>query len=334
MEDWVLPSPLFESISPAGPSPKLSGSLSPGINGNASEADPLSGQHQDPAVEKIAAKQGWRKHAIAADQLQRETFAPISFVVPDLIPAEGVALICSKPKMGKSWLALDLAIAVTTDQSVLGSITPGRGDVLYLALEDSKRRLQRRMTQLLKSSGGWPIGLTLATDWRRTNEGGLDDMKDWCRSIEKRRMIVVDVLAKIRPPQNGSKSVYDNDYEAISGLHRLSMELGIAIVVIHHTRKLAAEDAMDTVSGSFGLVGAADTIIVIERRSQGTILNVRGRDVESAELAVRFDENTCRWTLLGNASQVHRSDERKCVLEALAKVSRPVSPQEIMAATG
>jgi hypothetical protein len=317
------------------PSPQPSGSLSPEINGNASAADPLSGQHQEPAAKEIAAKQGWQKHAIAADQLQRETYAPISFVVPDLIPAEGVTLICSKPKMGKSWLALDLAIAVTTGRYLLGAVTPTRGDVLYLALEDSHRRLQQRMTKLLESSaGGWPPELTLAIDWRRTNEGGLDDMRDWYRSAKKPRLIVVDVLTKIRPPPKSNKSVYENDYEAISGLHRLAMELGIAIVIIHHTRKLAAEDAMDTVSGSFGLVGAADTIIVIERRSQGTILDVRGRDVDSLELAIRFDKDTCRWTLLGDAREVHRSDERTRVLNVLAAVGGPLGPREIMAATG
>ena len=91
---------------------------------------------------------------------------------------------------------------------------------------------------------------------------------------------------------------------------------------------------MDTVSGSFGLVGAADTIIVIERRSQGTVLDVRGRDVESAELAIEFNKQTCRWTLLGLAADVHQSDERAQILAALAETREPLTPKEIMVATG
>jgi hypothetical protein len=82
------------------------------------------------------------------------------------------------------------------------------------------------------------------------------------------------------------------------------------------------------------LVGAADTIIVIERRGQGTVLDVRGRDVESAELAVQFNKETCRWMVLGSAFDVHRSDERTRILAALSEVTEPLSPHEIMVAVG
>jgi hypothetical protein len=118
-----------------------------------------NGRHHSPA---------WRQDVITADRLQHEVYEPIRFVVPDLIPAEGVTLLCSKPKIGKSWLVLDLCIGCTTDRFILGEIKPVQGDVLYLALEGSRRRLQRRMTKLLPTFNGcWPNGLTLATTWRR-----------------------------------------------------------------------------------------------------------------------------------------------------------------------
>jgi RecA-family ATPase len=210
-----------------------------------------------------------------------------------------------------------------------------QGDVLYLALEDSRRRLQRRMTKLLPSfNGQWPNGLTLATTWRRVSEGGLDDIRAWHKSVESPILVAVDVLVKVRPVSKGGRSAYELDYEALAGLHKLAVELGVAIIVVHHTRKMAAEDVMDTVSGSFGLVGAADTIVVIERRGQGAVLDVRGRDVESAELAIQFNKDTCRWTLLGSAADVHRSDERARVLTVLAEAKEPLTPKEIMVATG
>ena len=135
----------------------------------------------------------------------------------------------------------------------MGEIKPTQGDVLYLALEDSRRRLQRRMAKLLPSfTGKWPSRLTLVTAWRRVSEGGLDDIRAWYKSASKPTMVVVDVLVKVRPIGKSGRSAYELDYEALAGF----------------TRKMAAEDIMDTVSGSFGLVGAADTIIVIERRSQ------------------------------------------------------------------
>ena len=109
----------------------------------------------------------------ARDELQSMEFPPIAWIVRNIIPAEGVVLLCSKPKFGKSWLAYDLCIACTTDRFTLGTIKPAQGNVLYLALEDSKRRLQRRMTKLLPTFGSaWPDKLLLKTEWRRLHEGG------------------------------------------------------------------------------------------------------------------------------------------------------------------
>jgi hypothetical protein len=97
--------------------------------------------------------------------------------------------------------------------------------------------------------------------------------------------IAIDVLKMVRPGGQDRKAAYDRDYEALVGLRELSKELGIAIIVAHHTRKTAADDLIDMVSGTLGLTGAADTIIVIERQpSGGFVLDVRGRDVEATQL--------------------------------------------------
>jgi hypothetical protein len=103
----------------------------------------------------------WQQATFTAEQLRLETFPPLSWFLPDIIPAEGVTLLCSRPKFGKSWLALDACIAATANRFTLGEIKTAQGDVLYLALEDSKRRLQRRITKLLPTfSGKWPEKLT------------------------------------------------------------------------------------------------------------------------------------------------------------------------------
>src|SRR6516162_9275314 len=123
----------------------------------------------DPALgENTAAQQpAWKVGSFSAKELQSMTFPPLYWIVPKVIPAEGVTLLCSKPKFGKSWLAYDLCIACTMDRFTLGTIKPAQGDVLYLALEDSKRRLQRRMSKLLPTGVMWPEALTLKTEWRR-----------------------------------------------------------------------------------------------------------------------------------------------------------------------
>jgi RecA-family ATPase len=221
----------------------------------------------------------WQLGSFNATQLQEMKFPPTSFLVQDIIPAEGVTLLCSKPKFGKSWLAYDLCIGCTTNRIILGEILPAQGDALYLALEDSKRRLQRRMSKLLPADTTWPTNLTLKTEWRRLHEGGLDDIRAWHAHSKgnggKPILVVIDVLAKVRKP-TGNKQLYEADYEALTGLTQLAGELALAVVVVHHTRKMASDDLMETVSGSYGISAAVDTILVLANKTSGTVLDVQG----------------------------------------------------------
>jgi hypothetical protein len=276
----------------------------------------------------------WREKAATGKDIRAMKFNPITYLVPDLIPNEGITLICAKPKVGKSWLLLDIAIAATTDRFVLGDKKPVQGDVLYLALEDSLRRIQSRMTKLLPTfTGEWPDGLVFATEWRRVDQGGLDDIREWAAETKaagrKISFIAIDVLKMVRPPSKSGQPPYEADYEAIKGLHQLAIELGVPIIIVHHTRKAEAEDLIDKVSGTFGLSGAVDTIIVIERQSQGTVFDVRGRDLEADSLAVEFNKNTCRWTILGLAAAVHCSTERKRILQVFATEDKPLTPKTV-----
>lgn len=273
-----------------------------------------------------------KQGALTAEELQAKKFPATSFLIEDIIPAEGVTLLCSKPKFGKSWLVYDLCIGTTMNRFILGEMKPAQGNALYLALEDSERRLQRRMTKLLPTGTPWPSTLTLKTEWRRLHEGGLDDIRAWHTDTKtkggKPILAIIDVLAKVRKPA-GNRQLYEADYEALTGLTRLAAELGLAIVVVHHTRKMASDDLMDTVSGSFGISGAADTILVMASKSSGSVLDVRGRDVESKELAIEFNKDTCRWRILGSAAEVHISDERARVLAALADAPEGLAAGEI-----
>jgi AAA domain len=280
----------------------------------------------------------WKSGAFSAAELQRETFPPLKWIIPNILPAEGLSLLCSKPKLGKSWLVLDLCLGCTVDRFILGTIKPMQGDVLYLALEDSKRRLQRRMTKLLPTFGAkWPKRLTIKTEWRRLHEGGIVDIRAWHDEVKKNGgkpiAAVVDVLAKVRKP-TGNRQLYEADYEALAGLTRLASELGIAILVVHHVRKMAADDLMETVSGSFGTTGAVDTVLVMANKASGTVLDIRGRDVESAELAIQFSRAACRWTVLGAAAEVHVSEQRARILVALKEAGEPVTVVALKGATG
>ena len=137
-------------------------------------------------------KAAWRDHVYTAASLQRMTFPPVSYCVPGLIP-EGLTIIAGKPKIGKSWLALDICIAVAMDRFCLGDRKPVQGDVLYAAMEDNPKRLQKRIDKVLSPVGpAWPEQFTLANSWRRLDKGGVEDIKEWIEQAAKPRLVILD----------------------------------------------------------------------------------------------------------------------------------------------
>lgn len=271
-----------------------------------------------------------------AQDLGSMDFPPIKWIVPGYIP-EGCSLLAGRPKLGKSWMVLDIALAVARGGYCLGDAECAQGEVLYLALEDNKRRLQSRIrkvsTTLCKDL--WPKGLTFATAWPRCDDGGLDRVRTWLKGATSPRLVVVDVLAQFRAHKGRDESVYESDYKAIKGLQELASEFGIAVVIVHHTRKGTSDvDPFEQISGTLGLSGAADAAIVLDRTAEGCTLYGRGRDIEEYEKAVTFDKATCRWTVQGDANEVHRSDERGRILAAIDENEAPMSPSELATVTG
>jgi RecA-family ATPase len=263
-------------------------------------------------------------------ELQRQEFPPMTYVVPNIIP-EGVTVLAGRPKIGKSWLALELCLGVSGDMPVLGNIKPATGDSLYLALEDNPRRLQRRIDKVVGSpfSGHWPERCAISTTWNRLDKGGAEEIEEWIETVPEPRLVVLDTLAAFRPEKPSQNTQYQIDYGAIDKLQKIAGDKHLAILVLAHDRKMAADDPIDAVSGTLGLTGCADGVAIITRNSQGTTLYLRGRDVEEQELAIVFDKASCRWRILGEAGEVHMSDSRKRILDALLAATEPQHPKDV-----
>lgn len=266
---------------------------------------------------------------LTARQLQLTTFPPVSWVVRDLLP-EGATVLAGKPKLGKSWLALQLGYAVACGDEVLGRPVE-QGRVLYAALEDNNRRLKSRLEKMSPLMAPWPEAFDLATEWPRLDDGGLPAFEAWLDQHPDGRLIIIDTLATVRPPSSGKETLYQGDYQAVRGLHAIANQRGIAIVLVHHVRKAEADDPFDTVSGSTGLTGAADTTLVLTNTTDGKVLYGRGRDLVEFESAVDFDTATCRWSDLGRPSDVHGSETRKAIRAALKDGHQ--TPKEISEAS-
>jgi hypothetical protein len=276
-----------------------------------------------------------RRTAWTADELMAAEFPPPRWAVPGLI-AEGVNLLAGPPKVGKSWLSLGLALNVAAGTAALGTVPVMAGPVLYLALEDTPRRLQSRMGKILDGHRA-PRGLTLATTCPPLPEGGAALIDGWLTRNPDARMVVVDVFAKVRGRPLAGVSAYDADYAAIGYAKRLADEHAVAVVLVHHVRKAASEDFLEAVSGTNGLAGAADATLVL-RRPRGEadgILYVTGRDVDESEHALRFAPETGTWALLdGPALDYAVSGTRAAILRHLRAFPHFDTPRAISEATG
>lgn len=273
-----------------------------------------------------------RLNTSSASDLETRVFEPIRWVVPGFI-AEGVTLLAGKPKLGKSWLCLDIALAVATGGTVLGGVQCEQGDVLYLALEDNERRLQRRL-KTLKPDGSWPANLAYATECPTLDEGGAELIRNWIGDAGRPRLVIIDVLARVRGKRNYKDQLYEQDYAAIRPLLDAVNGTGIALVLVHHARKTSGDDRLDAVSGSTGLTGSMETVLVLDRGSDMVTLYGRGRDVEEIETALNFDKQACRWTALGDPNALRRSDQRRDVIELLEGEPNGMRPKQVAETLG
>jgi RecA-family ATPase len=176
--------------------------------------------------------------------------------------------------------------------------------------------------------------LSFLTAMPRLAEGGLDVLRKWIKSVPHPRLVAIDTLAMVRMPNRKDQSTYDADYAAVIELRNLAHEFGIAIVLVHHVRKMEADDPFDTISGTLGLTGCPDSIVILKRDTTGIMLLGRGRDLEEIEKAITFNKQTCSWTIEGDANEVRRSAQQQAILAALREADEPRTPQQIASDVG
>ena len=231
--------------------------------------------------------------------LDAQDFPPLRYAVPGLVP-EGLSILVGPPKIGKSWWTLDSCLAVAAGGYALGRISVGAArPVLYLALEDSDRRLQDRCRQLLDGAA-IPPRFEYTT---RCQPGEVTAMVEtWlCHHPGDQPLVVIDTLGKAMPLASQGETVYQRDYRIMTELKELcDGAAGSSIVVNHHDRKAAADDFVDVVSGTNGIAGGADTVLVLsrDRGEQEGLLRVTGRDIPEGAYALTLVPGTW-WRLDG-----------------------------------
>ena len=249
---------------------------------------------------------------ITAEELVNTPLRSPGWVVEDLIGV-GVTLLVGAPKVGKSWLVLRLAECVSRGEPLWGFATCG-GTVLDLALEDNLPRIQQRLFRLADECSET---FHLCVNAPSLADGLLDEVAAFVATHPGTKLVIVDTLQTVR--QSSQKSAYASDYRDVRAFKGLAEHFGIAVVLVHHQRKMDDPDPFNTVSGTNGITGAADTTMVLDRRrgDKRAVLRVTGRDVVERELALEF--NDCRWEL-SEDQRVEREEERPAPREVLEVV--------------
>lgn len=260
---------------------------------------------------------------------------PVPWVVEGILP-RGLAVFGGRPKIGKSWLLLSLGMAIAGGSPALDEFPTPKGSVLYLALEDSKRRMQSRAKLLgLSALGRDAVNVSIAYEWPQLENGGLEKLHDWLDRHPECRVILIDTWQRFRGEAGTSgKNQYSEDYRIAAEMQQFATQRDVAIIVAHHLRKESAEDWIDQLSGTNGIAGAADTIwgIFRERGQHDATLRITGRDIEERDIALRKDGQS--WVSLGDANVWRTTQERKQIYELLKDAGVPMTTGDIAKAIG
>lgn len=272
-----------------------------------------------------------------AEELLDLDIPEVRWAVLDLLPA-GLGILAGRPKLGKSWAALQMCIAVAEGGEFLG-FSCQEGEAVYLALEDGKKRLQSRLRKLLQGKRP-PSGLTFFNEWRPLDQGGLEDLDGLLASRPGVRLLVMDTWQKCRPiSKPRGASAYEVDYAEAGKLKTLADKRGVCLLLIHHLRKsdpsALGGDIMEKVNGSTGITGAADSILILDRcrNVADAELHVTGRDISEGVHALTRNTDTMAWSYAGNGQSLARTPEQQKVLDTIKRL-KTASPKEVAEDTG
>lgn len=261
---------------------------------------------------------------ISMEELYDTAYPPRVPIVEGLI-FNGTYLFVGAPKVGKSFFMAQLGYHVSMGIPLWG-FPVTKGTVLYLALEDDYARLQRRLSKMFGMEGS--SNLHFATQSKALNQGLEEQLHKFVKKHEDARLIIIDTLQKVREA-SGDKLSYGNDYEIVTKLKRFSDQYGICLLVVHHTRKMESSDSFDMISGTNGLLGAADGAFIMqkEKRTENkAVLEVAGRDQQDQRLFLNFNREQCVWELTKSETELWK-EPVDSVLESLATVVTNEAPE-------
>jgi len=234
-------------------------------------------------------------HTVSLTELYDTNYLPKTQVIDGLL-CSGVYLFAGAPKVGKSFLMAQIGYHISAGIK-LWEYPVSKGAVLFLALEDDYSRLQKRLSGMFGLEGN--ENFHFATHAKHIG-GGLDgQLNKFVQEHTETKLIIVDTLQKVREV-GSDKFSYGSDYDIITQFKQFADKHNICVMIVHHTRKRSAEDCFETISGTNGLLGAADGAFILQkdkRTDDMAVLDIVGRDLKDQRLHLLFDQERCVWHL-------------------------------------
>ena len=290
-------------------------------NVNSIIADDPGGNNMKPS--ETSAMMGGLE-ILSMTELYDSSFEPRVPVVDGLLNS-GTYIFAGAPKVGKSFFMAQLAYHVAMGIP-LWDYPVRQGAVLYLALEDDYARLQQRLAMMFGEES--TDKLYLAIKSKTIKDGLAEQMSCFVKEHADARLIIIDTLQRVRET-DGDKMSYGTDYDNMTPLKEFSDRTGVTIIVVHHTRKMAADDVCEMISGTNGLLGATDGALILfkkKRTSNEATLDVIGRDQQEQELTLSRNQDTCVWEKVKSETELFVSKPDP-VLEKIADFITKENPE-------
>ena len=262
--------------------------------------------------------------SLSMNELYEKVYPGKPSVVEGLL-YPGVYLFVGAPKVGKSFLMAQLAYHVSKGLPLWG-YEVRQGAVLYMALEDDYPRLQGRLYRMFGEDSAADLHLSIYA--KQLNSGLEEQLRRFVREHPDTRLIIIDTLQKIREA-GAEKYSYADDYKVITSLKRFADGTGVCLLLVHHTRKQQADDKFDMISGTNGLMGAADGAFLLQkerRTDSAATLDISGRDLQDQRLYLKRDEERLAWELERRETEPYKEPPDP-VLEAVASLVTAERPE-------
>jgi hypothetical protein len=256
-----------------------------------------------------------KDESVDINTIRRMEHKPLQYAVNSILP-HGLFILAGSPKVGKSWLVLDICIAIATGGDLWG-FTATKNGVLYYALEDNWRRINDRVNQLDTDNTDMS-NFRVKLSAPGISTGLLEEIDRHMANYPDTSLIVIDTFEHIRNRDTTKQTLYSADYSDIKALRSVTNKYEITLLLVHHTRKMNDEnDPINNVSGSTGLTGATDGNWVLEkvkRTENHAKLTIDNRDTEGFCFDLKFNSDTCHWEYIGNHTGVDSADEDVAIL--------------------